>query len=100
MGPLEGVLTLSVAGAALAAPCGYPDEGTMPLARAVRQVRLHPDIEPWAREMRDKGEAVQYALSLDEPLWERGRCYWKVEVRLGERLLKTFFVTPEGKLKE
>ena len=72
----------------------------MPLARAVRQVRLHPEIEGWAREMRDKGEAVQYALSLDEPLWAGGRCYWKVEVRLGERPVRTFFVTPEGKLKD
>jgi len=50
--------------------------------------------------MRDKGEAVQYALLLDEPLWSGGRCYWTVEVRLGDRILKKFFVTPEGKLKE
>jgi hypothetical protein len=50
--------------------------------------------------MRDKGEAVQYALLLDEPLWAEGRCYWTVEVRLGENILKKFFVSPEGKLKE
>ena len=95
MGPLAGVL-IALAGA----PCAYPDEGTLPLARAVRQVRLHPDIEAWSRDMRDKGEAVQYALLLDEPLWSGGRCYWTVEVRLGDRILKKFFVTPEGKLKE
>lgn len=95
MGPLAGILI-----AALAAPCGYPDEGTLPLARAVRQVKRHPDIEPWAREMRDKGEAVQYAVLLDEPLWSGGRCYWTVEVKLGERSVRKFFVTPKGELKE
>ena len=95
MGPLAGVLI-----AALASPCAYPDEGVLPLRRAVTQVRLHPDIEGWARDMRDKGEAVQYALLLDEPLWEQGRCYWTVEVKLGERRVKRFFVTPKGELKE
>jgi hypothetical protein len=50
--------------------------------------------------MRDKGEAVQYALLLDEPLWADGRCYWTVEVRLGSQIHKKFFVTPAGKLKE
>jgi hypothetical protein len=95
VGPLAGVLI-----AALASPCAYPDEGVLPLRRAVTQVRLHPDIEGWARDMRDKGEAVQYALLLDEPLWERGRCYWTVEVKLGETLVKRFFVTPKGELKE
>ena len=95
MGPLAGVLI-----AALASPCAYPDEGVLPLRRAVTQVRLHPDIEGWARDMRDKGEAVQYALLLDEPLWERGRCYWTVEAKLGETLVKRFFVTPKGELKE
>ena len=86
--------------AAAAAPCGYPDEGTLPLARAVRQVKLHPEIEGWARDMRDKGEAVQYAVLLDEPLWAGGRCYWTVEVRLGEKLWRRFHVTPNGTLKE
>jgi hypothetical protein len=50
--------------------------------------------------MRDKGEAVQYALLLDEPLWADGRCYWSVEVKLGEKLWRRFHVSPEGKLKE
>jgi hypothetical protein len=95
VGPLAAVLI-----AALASPCAYPDEGVLPLRRAVTQVRLHPDIEGWARDMRDKGEAVQYALLLDEPLWADGRCYWTVEVRLGENVLKKFFVTPEGRLKD
>ena len=95
MGPLAGVLI-----AALASPCAYPDEGVLPLRRAVTQVRLHPDIEGWARDMRDKGEAVQYALLLDEPLWADGRCYWSVEVKLGEKVWRRFHVSPEGKLRE
>jgi hypothetical protein len=93
-------LGVFVARTALAAPCAYPDEGTLPLRRAVTQVRLHPEIEGWARDMRDKGEAVQYALLLDEPLWADGRCYWSVEVKLGEKLWRRFHVSPEGKLKE
>jgi hypothetical protein len=102
VGPLAGVLILgvSVAPAALASPCAYPDEGMLPLRRAVTQVRLHPEIEGWARDMRHKGEAVQYALLLDEPLWADGSCYWTVEVRLGSQIHKKFFVTPAGKLKD
>jgi hypothetical protein len=100
LGVFVALLGVFVAPAALASPCTYPDEGVLPLRRAVTQVRLHPEIEGWARDMRDKGEAVQYALRLDEPLWADGRCYWTVEVRLGERILRKFFVSPEGKLKE
>jgi hypothetical protein len=95
VGPVAVLLS-----AALAAPCAYPEEGTLPLRRAVSRVRLHPDIEGWSREMRDKGEVVQYAVLLDEPLWAQGRCYWTVEVRLGEQPVRKFFVTPEGTLKE
>ena len=40
MGPLAGVLILGVfvARAALAASCAYPDEGVLPLRRAVTQL--------------------------------------------------------------
>lgn len=94
------ILGVFAAPAALASPCAYPDEGGLPLRRAVTQVRLHPDIEGWARDMRDKGEAVQYALLLDEPLWADGRCYWPVDVKLGEKVWRRFHVSPEGKLRE
>lgn len=94
MGALVGILI------ALAPPCRlYPDEGTLPLRRAISRVRWLPEIEAWSREMRDKGEAVQYALLLDQPLWVDGRCYWTVEVRLGDKLWRRFHVTPQGRLR-
>ena len=95
MGPVAALLSAVLA----ATSCPHPDEGTLPLRRAVSQVRLHPDIEGWSRDMRDKGEVVQYVLLLDEPLWSNGRCYWTVEVRLGEQVWRRFHVTPDGDLK-
>lgn len=96
MGPVAGVLIGALAGA----PCAYPDEGTLPLRRAVTQVRLHPEVEAWARDRREQGETVHYALLLDEPRWAGGRCYWTVEVRLGDQVHRRFLVSPAGKLKE
>jgi len=61
--------------------------------------------DPVRAAMGQRGEPAVIAqirrdYGLDEPLWADGRCYWTVEVRLGERILRKFFVSPEGKLKE
>ena len=77
-----------------AAGCGYPDEGTMPLHRAVTRVKLLPETEAWAK---NQTEVVQYALFLDETHRSRGRCYWTIEVRAQGRLWRRFYVTPDGK---
>jgi len=77
--------------------CGYPDEGNMPLRRAVTKVRMLPETEAWARAMHDAGAHVQYALLLQRERQHLGRCYWTVEVRAGESLWRRFFVTPDGK---
>src|SRR5258708_38518674 len=59
----------------VALACDYPDEGNMPLRRAVTKVKLLPQTEAWAASMHKAGAVVQYALSLD-PEWHRdGRCY-------------------------
>ena len=74
--------------------CGYPDEGTMPLHRAVTRVKLLPETEAWAKTQKS---LVQYALLLDHTREARGRCYWTVEVRAEGRVWRTFYVTPDGK---
>jgi hypothetical protein len=77
--------------------CEYPDEGNMPLRRAVAKVKFLPETEAWARERHEAGAVVQYALRLDEPRREAGRCYWVVEVRDGTTLWRRFYVTPDGR---
>jgi hypothetical protein len=74
--------------------CEYPDEGTMPLRRAVTRVKYLPEIEAWAKE---QAAAVQYALLLDRTRERGGRCYWTVEVRTEGRLWRRYYVTPDGK---
>lgn len=77
--------------------CDYPDEGTMPLHRAVTKVKLLPETEQWsARMLRDKA-SVQYALFLYPAIRVKGRCYWTVEARADGRTWRRFFVTPDGK---
>ena len=61
--------------------CDYPDEGNMPLHRAVTKVKLLPETEAWATALHRTGEVVQYALSLDREWHRSGRCYWTVEAR-------------------
>ena len=87
---------------ASALACDYPDEGNMPLRRAVGKVKFLEETEAWASRMHDKGAVVQYALLLDQPKIEKGRCYWPVEVRAEGQLWRRFYVTPDGKelLKE
>ena len=95
MGSLARVLILVFCAPALA--CDYPDEGNMPLRRAVSKVRYLPETEAWARQAQAAGAVVQYALRLDEPRRENGRCYWPVEVRAEGTLWRRFYVTPDGR---
>jgi hypothetical protein len=82
--------------------CEYPDEGNMPLRRAVAKVKFLPQTEAWAASMHKNGAIVQYAVRLDQPKRENGRCYWPVEVRAEGNLWRRFYVTPDGRsvLKE
>ena len=77
--------------------CEYPDEGNMPLRRAVSRVKYLPGTEAWAAEMHKAGAHVQYALLLDHPAVRDGRCYWTVEVKANGEVWKRFLVPPDGK---
>jgi hypothetical protein len=92
-----GFLILLFCAPALA--CDYPDEGNMPLRRAVSKVRLLPEVEAWAKRAQDAGAVVHYSVLLDQPKKAHGRCYWPVEVRAGAELWRRYFVTPEGLLE-
>src|SRR5438132_8261489 len=89
------VAFLSVPLAALA--CDYPDEGNLPLRRAVTRVKLLPETEAWAASMHNTGAVVQYALSLDREWRRDGRCYWTVEARAEGSTWRRFYVSPDGK---
>jgi len=99
VGPLQGVALLV---AALIIPvtafgCEVPDEhGNTPWRRAVAKVRYLPDIEAMADMMSREHNIVQYVVSLDEPRYLGGRCWWPVEVRVDRRLWKRYLVTPDG----
>jgi hypothetical protein len=92
---IRSLVLLSFCGAALA--CEYPDEGNLPLRRAVGKVKYLPETEAWASRMHKTGAVVQYALLLDRPKVEKGRCYWPVEVRAEGKLWRRFYVSPDGK---
>jgi hypothetical protein len=77
--------------------CDYPDEGGMPLRRAVTKVQMLPEVDAWAEAMRRNRVSVQYLLRLDEPVQEHGRCYWPVEVHADGKLWRRFLVSPDGK---
>jgi hypothetical protein len=77
--------------------CEYPDEGNLPLRRAVSKVKFLPETEAWAQSVQKDGVVVHYALRLDDPRRENGRCYWPVEVRAEGMLGRRFYVTPDGK---
>jgi hypothetical protein len=72
--------------------CEYPDEGGMPLRRAVTKVRMLPEVEAMSRDT-----ALQYLLKLDEPVRRAGKCYWPVEVRAEGQLWRRYLVSPDGK---
>jgi hypothetical protein len=80
-----------------AAACDYPDQGTMPLHRAVTRVKLLPETEAWAAAAHKAGAVVQYALSLDRELKRYGRCYWTVEARANGTIWRRFYVSPDGR---
>jgi hypothetical protein len=91
-------LLLGPASVALAADhCAYPDEGNMPLRRAVSRVKHLPETLEWSQARHDAGELVQYRLDLEQPQRHRGRCYWPVEVHAGGKLWRRFLVTPDGR---
>jgi hypothetical protein len=77
--------------------CDYPDEGGMPLRRAVTKVQMLPEVDAWAEAMRRNRVSVQYLLRLDEPVQDHGRCYWPVEVRADGKVWRRFLVSPDGK---
>jgi hypothetical protein len=77
--------------------CSYPDEGNLPLRRAVSKVKYRPDTEAWASAMHKQGAVVQYALLLDAPHRERGRCYWSLELRADGKLWRRYYISPDGK---
>ena len=82
--------------AACAQACEYPDQGNMPLRRAVTKVRTLPQIEAWAAEAHKSGVAVQYALLLEATIRHAGRCYWTVDALAEGKLWRRFYVTPDG----
>jgi hypothetical protein len=84
-----GVLALA---AAPTFACEYPDEGGMPLRRAVTKVRMLPEEEAMSRST-----TLQYLVKLDEPVRMKGRCYWPVEVRAEGHLWRRYLVSPDGK---
>jgi hypothetical protein len=96
VGPLGRVLTLLLA-CSPALACEYPDEGGMPLRRAVTKVQILSDVEAWAEAMRRNRIHVQYLVRLDEPVRQGGRCYWPVDVVAEGKLWRSFLVTPDGK---
>lgn len=77
--------------------CDYPDEGNMPLRRAVSKVKFLPETQAWASSMHKTGAVVQYALLLNEAKRRRGRCYWPIEARAEGKVWRRFYVTPDGK---
>jgi hypothetical protein len=89
---------LLLAAAAPVVACDYPDEGNMPLRRAVSRVKYLPQTETWAAEMHKAGAHVQYALLLDRPAVRNGRCYWTLEVKANGELWRSFLVSPEGRV--
>lgn len=74
-----------------------PDEGgDTGWRRAVARVKYLPQTEAWSESEHRAKNIVQYVVSLDEPRYIEGRCYWPVEIRAGGKLWKRFLVTPQG----
>jgi hypothetical protein len=77
--------------------CEYPDQGNMPLRRAVTRVEMLPEVHAWAGEMIRSGAKPQYVVRLDEPQRKSGLCFWTVEVYAEGKLWRTFLVSPDGR---
>src|SRR5574341_99872 len=73
--------------------CEYPDEGGMPLRRAVTRVKTLPEVDAMSRGATE----VQYLVRLDAPVRAKGACYWPVEIRVGGQLWRRYLVSPDGK---
>jgi hypothetical protein len=91
------VLAFFIATSCGAAACDYPDEGTMPLHRAVTKVKLLPATEAWSAEQLKRNVVVQYALFLEPDVRVKGRCYWTVEARAEGVTWRRFLVRPDGR---
>lgn len=96
MGPLQRlVLPAALAAALPAFACDVPDEGNTPWRRAMAMVRNLPETEAMVQMQPDRS-LLRYVLSLDDPRYLGGRCWWPVEVRVDGKLWKRFLVTPQG----
>lgn len=87
---------LALPAGAQAANCDVPDEDGLHWRRAVSRVKYLPETEAWAELMSRERTIVQYVLSLDEPRYIDGRCYWPIEVRADGKPWKRFLVAPAG----
>lgn len=97
MGPLARSLAgIVLAGALPALACDYPDEGNMPLRRAVSRVQYLPEVEAWSQARHQSGEAVQYLLRLQETRNVGERCYWTLDVIGAGKVWQRFYVSPDG----
>jgi hypothetical protein len=84
----SAAIVLCALAAAPAPACDYPDEGNMPLRRAVSRVQQHTQ---------KYGQDVKYEVLLDESVRVNGACYWTVEMRQAGKPPQRFYVTPDGK---
>jgi hypothetical protein len=91
------MLLIALGAAQPAAACDYPDEGTMPLHRALTRVKLLPETEAWQRGRREAGELVQYRLFLEKEARFGNSCYWTVEAAANGKPWRRFYVSPDGK---
>src|SRR5262245_27515845 len=89
------LLLLAVPCSAIA--CAFPDEGNMPLRRAVARVEMLPEVDAWAKAVRRDGAVTQVLVKVGESVRRAGHCYWPVEVRAEGRLWRRYLVTPDGK---
>ena len=81
---------------AQSAGCDVPDEDGMHWRRAVSRIKYLPETEAWTELKSRDRSIVQFVLSLDEPRYLGGRCYWPIEVRADGKLWKRFLVAPIG----
>ena len=91
-----GCVLAVLAGPALA--CEMPDEGNMPLRRAVTKVQMLPEIDAWHRAMEKNGLKPRYTVRLDDPVKRDGHCYWPVEVTAEGKLWRRYLVRPDGRV--
>src|SRR5262245_48800397 len=64
------ILLLAVPCSAYA--CSYPDEGNMPLRRAVTRIETLPEVDAWAKAVRRDGAVTQVAVMVGESVRRAG----------------------------